>query len=126
MNEHPPSIGTYQTALTNAQKGVVSIPCFPGTKVPMVKWKRWQDEMPPQEFFRLWFRYTRVNIAIITTGMVVFDVDDSEKAKLVIEECGETPHVLKTPNGLHLGYRKRMGVAVANQVKIKGLPIDIR
>src|SRR5436305_2103968 len=102
---------TYEIALSNREKGVVSIPILPGTKVPAVKWKRWQKEMPSEEQLRAWFLGTRNNIAIVTTGMVVFDVDDAEKAALVIEKCGETPHRLRTPSGgLHLAYRKRKGV----------------
>ena len=33
---------------------------------------------------------------------------------------------MKTPRGLHLTYRARLGVVLHNQVKIKGLDIDIR
>lgn len=41
-------------------------------------------------------------------------------------ECGDTPHKLKTPYGLHLGYRKRVGTVLQNAVNIKGMKIDIR
>ena len=45
----------------------------------------------------------------------------------MIAECGETPWKVGTPRGgIHLGYRKRKGVAVRNLVRIKGQPIDIR
>lgn len=116
-----------EIALDAREKGIVAIPCWPGTKVPALKtWKEWQTAMPPIELQREWF-CEKCNIAIITTGMVVFDVDDPEKANLVIENCGETSHKLKTPRGgIHLGYRRRQNVDVLNQVKIKGLDIDIR
>lgn len=115
-----------ETALDAREKGIVSIPVLSGTKTPAVKWKEWQDMMPPIELQREWFR-ERCNIAIITTGMVVFDCDDPTKADLVIEKCGDTQHKLRTPSGgLHLGYRKRKGVELANQVKVKGMGIDIR
>ena len=69
----------------------------------------------------------RTNIAIITSGLVLFDCENPEEADRVLEHCGETSHKLRSPGGgLHLGYRKRKGVALSNQVKIKGLPIDIR
>lgn len=117
---------TLGIALANLAKGIVSIPCREGTKVPLVKWKEWQTKLPPEELIRQWFRQ-RCNIAIICTGLVLFDVDDPEKEKLVVSECGETSHKLKTPRGgVHLGYRRRKGVAVGNSVKIKGEPIDIR
>lgn len=113
-------------ALDARRKGFVAVPCHPGTKVPRVKWKEWQDREPPVELLREWFR-DRCSIAILTTGMVVFDCDDPALAKLVVTHCGDTPHRLKTPRGgVHLGYRRRQGVAVANRVKVKGLAIDIR
>jgi hypothetical protein len=119
--------GNGAIALENASKGIVSIPCHPGTKVPCIKWKEWQDRMPPEGLIREWFSDARRNIAIITTGMVLFDVDDITKVALVLEHCGDTPHKLRTPRGgVHLGYRKRKGSTVLNQVRIKGQPIDIR
>ena len=103
----------------------MAIPCE--GKVPLVKWKPWQSEMPPLETQMEWFMDTRVNVAIITTGMVLFDVDDPALVDLVLGHCGPTPHVVHTPRGgTHLGYRARSGVQVGNQVRIKGRPIDIR
>ena len=117
----------YETALDAAEKGYACIPCSPGTKVPTVKWKTHQTTHPTQKEYREWFQNTGNNIAIITTGLVVFDVDDAEKAEIVLRHCGDTPHKLWTPRGgIHLGYRKRKGVVVTNQVRIKGMPIDIR
>lgn len=116
-----------EIAFINADLGYTSIPCHPCTKTPCVKWKQWQTEMPSSEIIEQWFADARRNIAIITTGMIVFDCDEFSRAILVIEHCGDTPHKLLTPRGgIHLGYRKRKGVRMANQVKIKGLPIDIR
>jgi hypothetical protein len=90
-------------------------------------YQEWQNAMPPEELLREWFLGTKNNIAIICSGMVVFDCDDPAKADLVLAECGDTPHKLKTPSGgIHLGFRKRKGSNVTNQVRIKGQPIDIR
>ncbi len=127
MKQHSDIAGNYEIALSNAEKGFVSIPCHPGTKIPCVKWKPFQTQMPTQEELAAWFQGTRNNIAIVTAGMVVFDVDDPAKADLVISQCGDTPHKLRTPSGgIHLGFRKRKGSIVMNQVRIKGQPIDIR
>src|SRR5687768_3932956 len=115
-----------ERALAAAEKGLVPIPCHAGTKVPAVPWKEWQTKMPPEELIRQWFRKA-CNLAIVTTGLVVFDCDDPDKKDLVIEKCGETSHMLKTPRGgIHLGYRRRKGVELRNRVKIKGMDIDIR
>jgi hypothetical protein len=117
--------GPLEVALDARAKGIVAIPCE--GKVPLVKWKPWQSEMPPLETQMEWFYDTRVNVAIITTGMVLFDIDDPALVDLVLGHCGPTPHVVHTPRGgTHLGYRARNGVEVGNQVRIKGHPIDIR
>lgn len=117
----------YEIALAGSAMGLRFVPCRPGTKVPLVKWKPFQTEAPTQQLYREWFEGTRNNIAVLTNGMVLFDCDNPEKEELVLGYCGETPWKVRTPRGgVHLGYRKRQGVAVANQVKIRGLPIDIR
>lgn len=123
MPTHPDTLGT---ALDALEKGIAPIPCVEGTKVPAVKWKEWQTKLPPEELVREWFCVRR-NIAILTTGMVLFDCDDPQKSELVVEKCGDTPHKVRTPGGgLHLGYRLRASVALKNRVKVKGLDIDIR
>jgi hypothetical protein len=115
-----------QTALEAREKGIVALPCRPGTKIPAVRWKPWQTSLPPLELQRDWFSKAG-NIAIVTNGMVVFDCEDPALAELVIERCGDTPHKLKSPGGgIHLGYRRRRGIELANRVKIKGMDIDIR
>jgi hypothetical protein len=116
-----------RAALTAAELGYRCIPCLPDTKVPAIKWKRYQSEVPTEAEYREWFRDARRNIALITTGLVIFDCDDPTQAELVIEQCGDTPHRLLTPGGgIHLGYRSRKNVVVGNHVRIKGLDIDIR
>ncbi len=113
-------------ALDALEKGLVPIPVVEGTKIPAVKWKEWQTKLPPVDLLREWFSPRR-NIAIVTSGLVVFDCDDPAKAELVLAECGDTTHKIATPRGgVHLGYRKRKGVQVLNQVRIKGMEIDIR
>lgn len=119
-------MNNFEIALDAREKGAVAIPCFPGTKQPKIRWKQYQTEMPSIEEQREWFR-DACNIAILTTGRVVFDCDDPAKVELVLENCGDTPHKLRSPSGgLHLGYKKRKGVVVTNQVRIRGMPIDIR
>ena len=125
MRTQPDTIGPLEAALDAREKGIVAIPCR--GKVPLVKWKPFQTAMPPLETQMEWFRDCRVNVAIITTGMVLFDVDDPALRELVLEHCGPTPHVVHTPRGgTHFGYRARKGVEMQNRVKIKGHPIDIR
>jgi hypothetical protein len=114
-------------ALARAGLGYRFIPCLQGTKVPAMKWRRYQTESPTEVDYCNWFADARTNIAMITTGFVIFDCDDPEKSTLVLEQCGDTPHKIRTPRGgIHLGYRARQGVVVGNRVRIRGLDIDIR
>lgn len=117
----------FATALAVDDNGYACIPLHPGTKVPLFPWKRWQTERPTRKLYRHWFEGTRNNIALVTTGMVLFDCDDPAMADVVIKHCGDTSHKVRTPNGgMHLGYRKRQGVEVKNLVRVKGRPLDIR
>lgn len=116
-----------ECALEALRLGYAPIPITPGEKIPAVKWKCWQDELPPEDLVRQWFADARRNLAIVTAGLVVFDCDDPEKVDRILAECGPTPHQLRTPRGgFHLAFRRRRGVALRNQVKVRGLPIDIR
>lgn len=117
----------YELALAGDALGHRFVPCAPGTKIPLVKWKPFRYEKPTPALYERWFRGTRNNIALLCGGMVLFDCDDPDQAALVLAECGDTPHRVATPRGgIHLGYRRRMGVVLKNIVKVKGLEIDIR
>lgn len=118
---------SFGIALAGSEMGLRFIPCRPGTKVPLVKWKGFQTESPTRELYEAWFRDTRNNIAVLTNGMVLFDCDDPRKESLVLAECGATPWKVRTPRGgVHLGYRKRKGIDLKNHVDVRGLMIDIR
>ena len=113
-------------ALDALEKGVAPVPCVEGTKVPAVRWREWQDRLPPETLVRAWFAVRR-NVAVVTSGMVLFDCDDPAQADLVLAHCGDTPHRVRTPRGgLHLVYRLPAGVALTNRVRVLGLGLDIR
>jgi len=121
------TLSNLAVALDALAKGLVVIPCYPGTKVPMVKWKQYQEELPTEELIHEWFEGTRNNLALICTGMVLFDGETAEKAEVILRECGDTPYKVRSGGGgIHLGYRRRKGSVLTNQVRIKGLEIDIR
>ena len=126
--EVPPSTnGPLEAALDAREKGIVASPCYPLTKVPKVKWKQWQTEMPPLAMQMDWFRDTRVNIAILTTSIVLFDIDDPNLVDEVLGHTGPSPHFLRSPrSGTHIGFRARKGVEMRNEVRIRGKAIDIR
>ncbi|MFO0935747.1 MAG: bifunctional DNA primase/polymerase [Gemmataceae bacterium] len=114
-------------ALDALQKGYGCIPVRAGSKVPAMSWKPFQDKLPTEDQLREWFKDPHENIALITSGLVVFDCDDPAMMDRVIAECGDTPYRVRTPRGgVHLGYRARRGVTLGNHVDVKGLTIDIR
>lgn len=125
------SVPTPRSALDAAldahAKGYGCIPIHPLSKVPAVSWKRFQHQPPTVDQLRQLFADARRNVAIVTTGIVIFDCDDPAMADRVIAECGDTPYRVRTPRGgAHLGYRARRGVPLGNRVDVKGLKIDIR
>ncbi|MCI0457179.1 MAG: bifunctional DNA primase/polymerase [Gemmataceae bacterium] len=122
MNTPPDNL---RSALEAAEKGYSPIPVLPGTKVPAVKWRTWQEELPPVELIRAWFAVRR-NIAIVTRGIVVFDCDDPNVLDLVLDQAGQTPTICQTPHGFHAYYRRRRGVQLGNQVEIRGKALDVR
>lgn len=68
---NPPD--NYDLALAGDALGYHFVPCRPGTKVPLVKWKPFQNEKPTRELYERWFKGTRNNVALVTTGLVIFD-----------------------------------------------------
>ncbi|HYV34141.1 MAG TPA: bifunctional DNA primase/polymerase [Gemmataceae bacterium] len=115
-------------ALRYAELGYVCIPVMPGKKSPpLLKWKRYQSEAPAPETYRDWFADNSRNIAILTGETVVADVDDPSLFEFVMEKCGTTKVVSKTPSGgFHFWYRRRRGVHVGNRVNVRGHDFDLR
>ena len=123
----PDPLDNYALALAGHALGYSFVPCAPGTKVPIVRWRVFQETRPDPALYERWFKGTRNNIALLTSGLVLFDCDDPAKADLVLAQCGDTPHKVRTPRGgIHLGYRRDPADEVRNWVKVLGEPIDIR
>jgi len=128
MEKQPDTTGPLDTALCCAALGYRCIPIRPGAKAPpLLKWKEYQARVPNEEEYRTWFADTRRNIAVLTGEVVVADVDDPSLLDLVMEKCGETEVMSKTPSGgFHLWYRKRRGLHVGNRVDVRGRDFDLR
>jgi hypothetical protein len=103
------------------------VPVRAGSKTPAVAWKRFQETPPTADELAALFADARLNVALLTTGLVVFDCDDPAMAGRVLAASGDTPYRVRTPRGgVHLGYRARRGVPLSNRVDVKGLKVDIR
>ena len=98
-----------------------------GKSPPLVKWKAYQETVPTANDYRTWFADTHHNIAILTGDIIVADVDEPSLLGLVMEKCGETDVISKTPGGgYHLWYRKRRGAEIGNRVDVRGHDFDLR
>lgn len=114
-------------ALDALAKGYGCVPVCAGSKTPAVPWKRFQNTPPTANELAGLFADARRNVALLTTGLVIFDCDDPAMAERVLAESGDTPYRVRTPRGgVHLGYRARRGVPLSNRVDVKGLKVDIR
>lgn len=119
------SFSNLETALALRELGIPAIPAV--EKTPIVAWKRYQVEIPSEADLVSWFSRGDANLAIITKGLIGFDIDDMKKAGMVLEHCGPTPVRTRTPkHGQHWIYRKVPGENVGNRVDILGVQIDIR
>ncbi len=127
MERCPDCTGNLAWARHYRDRGYRSIPILPGTKAAAVKWKRFQTEAPTDDDYRRWFAGTRNNIAILCGELVVVDVDSPNLLECVMQQCGKTPSLSRTPRGnYHLHFRCPEGETLANSTKIQGLPIDLR
>ncbi|HKI30862.1 MAG TPA: bifunctional DNA primase/polymerase [Gemmataceae bacterium] len=130
MEHSPESVNEsmIQAALEYRKLGFRPIPLSPGTKAACVKWKAFQARPPTEGEIEAWFGSGVSNIALLTgNGVVVVDVDDPGLLDEVLERCGTTPMMTRTPSGgVHCWFRMRAGVHYGNAVKIKGRAVDLR
>lgn len=129
-------------ALDMLARGLSVIPVpppVPGTpankpgdgKTPVVKWKRWQSELPSERQVRRWFRREQ-NVAVLTgalSGVVVVDLDGDDAVEWWSTRRPYTPWQTQTSRGFHVWYR-HPGVEVRNKVHVDtgtdDVHIDIR
>ena len=98
---------TLREALRYLSLGYSVFPLHNRSKLPAVKWEKYQTEKPTVEEVSKWFSVDR-NVAIVTgaiSGLVVLDVDTSKggEHKPLLEKY-PTNMVSKTGKGFHLYY----------------------
>ena len=114
-------------ALRYLSLGYSIVPLHARSKIPAIKWDRYQNEKPTVEDVSKWFSVDR-NVAIITgfiSGLVVLDVDTAKGGEHEpLLEKYPTDMVVKTGKGYHL-YYQHPGWHVDNAVEF--LPgVDVR
>jgi len=124
-----------QTALGHAARGWPVIPVQPRGKRPLVRWKRFQREVPDTAQIRAWWeRWPEANVAIVTgslSGLIVIDVDPrhgGDQSLAALEERhGALPRTLEAETGgggRHL-YFAHPGGILGNRVGLQP-GIDVR
>ena len=71
------------------------VPQETGAKKPLVRWKRFQTELPSENLIRSWYRrWPNAGVAVILgplSGIFVIDVDGEEAHHALIERLGAVP-----------------------------------
>jgi len=73
------------TSLYWYSQGISVIPLIYRSKKPIVKWKRYQSELPTIDNLIQWFTGPKHNLALITTdNLVVLDFDNPVEFGLLV------------------------------------------
>lgn len=109
--------------------GYSTVPSGSGLKgkFPLVKWKRYQEELPTEDDLLHWNESMHPNLWGVVTGelsdVVVIDTD-SQEARSILDDEGLTPHVL-TPRCAnfwfrHPGYFVKTVAGVLPAIDVRG------
>ncbi len=111
------------------EEGLTVLPAHPRDKHPVVSWRQWQDEDPPEHLVAEWLssaKFDNCNFAIVTgKQIVVIDTDSKEAEVWVKENLPFTPRTVKTARGRHYYFRSTPELEVRNSVNADA-KIDIR
>lgn len=105
--------------------GMSVIPVSQESKIPAIKWKRYQDSKPTFGEIADW--PADVNVGIVTgevSGIVVVDCESREDAEWFYTTRGKSPTVVQTKRGFHF-YFKHPGGTVQNAIRVEG-KYDVR
>lgn len=100
-----------EKALEYYDLGFVPIPLEKGSKIPKIKWKKYQTERPSREEIIEWFSPVDRNIALITgdasDGLVCLDFDNMDMYRLFITEQPDIAKsaISSTGRGMHVWVR---------------------
>jgi len=97
----------YRVARAWIDHGTVPIPLMYRSKVPKIRWQKYQTERPTNTQLHSWFSGSLVNIAVITgwCGLTVLDFDTWEVFETWCQMFGmpET-YMVRTARGVHAYY----------------------
>ena len=112
-------------ALGFLKRGWSVVPQLPGKKMPLVKWKPYQDRRPTEEEWAEWAEvWPDAGLALILgpiSGVFVIDVDGTEAHAALLERLGQEPNAVKALSGsgkpfrYHLYFRNPSSPTKAKQ-----------
>jgi hypothetical protein len=122
-----------RAALDYRDQGRSVIPVEPNSKIPAVRWGRFQAERATESQIRRWWDFADFNVGIVTgriSNLVALDVDlraggDSSLAEL---EAGHRPIgglEVATPGGVHRWFA-HPGRHIPNSTSVLGAGLDVK
>lgn len=120
-----------RAALHYAELGYAVFPCVPGRKEPLTKNGFLDATSDVEQIEAWWQRYPNANVALVTDGLVVVDVDGPDNPWLVDQpDCLTdltTGCVSLTPRGgRHYVFRQPAGTSIRCQVGQLAPRVDVR
>lgn len=121
-------------ALTYLQRGMCIIPIQRGGKKPLVKWKKYQTQLPTELDISRWFTVNSINMALVCghRGVTVLDFDDLDRYAQWLRWCGKrgdlahavatTTYRVKTARGMHI-YLRMVEVPRTRAIRDEGIDI---
>jgi hypothetical protein len=110
------------------EEGLTIVPASREKKMPLVRWREWQERDVPDELVEYWFEsanFRSCNFAIVTgRQIVVIDTDSAEAEIWVKANLTYTPRSVKTSRGRHF-YFKAPSFEVRNSTD-SNAKIDVR
>jgi hypothetical protein len=110
------------------EEGLTIVPASREKKMPLVRWREWQERDVPDELVEYWFEsanFRSCNFAIVTgRQIVVIDTDSAEAEIWVKANLTYTPRSVKTSRGRHF-YFKAPDFEVRNSTD-SNAKIDVR
>jgi hypothetical protein len=96
-------------ALEFESRGFSIVPQLPGAKMPLIKWKPYQERCAtPLELVDWFYRYPEAGLAVVlgkVSNLFAVDVDGVEAHRALVDRLGEVPRAPRSNSGSGKEYR---------------------
>lgn len=104
-----PSLNLKQTwALRYLRAGLSVIPCHPQTKIPSLKWEKFQNRRAAENEVLEWFKSGQENIGVVTgqlSNLAVIDADGTLGISAAVQHGLYSPVTVLSGRGKHLWFQ---------------------